>query len=157
MLFPTASDLKVHRSTFNVLYPSILFCLTQISQISQRTHRILAFTSGWFVKPSTFNVHRSLPSLLFVSHKSHKSHRERIVYLRLPPDGSFNIHRSTFIVLYPLYFFPLTDLTNLTENASYTRVFLRRAEHCAPLPQHGSTFSRPSKGIVTPPDGLVKL
>ena len=64
---PTASDLKVHRSTFNVhrSLPSLLLCLSQISQISQRTHRILAFAIRMVRSP--FNLQRSTFSTLSTS------------------------------------------------------------------------------------------
>ena len=50
-------SLLVRLSTFNVLYSLYFFCLTQISQISQRTHRILAFAVRMVRSP--FTVHHS--------------------------------------------------------------------------------------------------
>ena len=60
------------------------------------------------VRLSTFNVLYSL--YFFVSHRSHKSHRERIVYSRLPSGwfvhrSPFTIHRSSFFTFFTLYTF----------------------------------------------------
>ena len=61
------------------------------------------------------------------------------------------------------FIYILADFLSHADSAEFAELrtcfacaFLRRAEHCAPLTQHGSTFSRPSKGFVTPPDGYIR-
>ena len=88
-----------------------------------------------------FHIHRSTFFTLytfFVSHRSHKSHRERIVYSRFPPS------RRALKKLAKQDAF-----VKLKVSVSATDAFIPRR----PLTQHGSTFSRPSKGFVTPSDG----